>query len=101
MKREVPYVVFGACGQPNKTLVAYKKNNHFVVSVCQIADGASYEYGDKVALEDIVGEYVQLHFCKRESLEWFCKSLLAISADEIEHNGWEDAAKNGILEDWK
>ena len=83
MRRE-HYVVFGAWKEPNKVLIAAKPENgpgRRALVIGQLRDSSSYGYGDSVARDDVEGIYTTLFFCKKESLDAFIKTLVAMRED--------------------
>lgn len=83
MKKEVPLIIMGAKDMPNKVGIAYKdeKLSGVTVSICEMEAGkkgvlpTGFIPNNIPTSELIEGEYVKLHFCKRNSLQAFIDLL--------------------------
>lgn len=74
-----PMIVFGAGDRPTKTVIGgeYKRiRGTAVVAICEINnDDGKYDWGDKVAKDDIGGMYTSILFCNKGALDGFIKDL--------------------------
>lgn len=72
------WVVFGAGDDPSKCLVVRPPKDGggtWELLICQIKDGAQYEYGAEVSAEDLDGLFFTLYFCKPDSVRAFIRAL--------------------------
>ena len=90
MKKDVPYVIFGGDEKPTKTLQAFywKGLKGIGVSICEINnEDGKYNFGDLVPNEDIRGRYMNLWFCRKESLDAVIHGLVELRKMMEENDG--------------
>lgn len=77
--KRIPMVVFGSGESANKCLLGYKEDSSAtrIVHICEMEnpDGTIKAGMGDVPVEQLSGEYFQMRFCKRESLQSFISFL--------------------------
>lgn len=89
-KRDTPYVVFGSGERANKGLFCAKIKGFHTAKIVEL--DPEQDYGADFPLDAISGEYVDLIFCKKESLQAFIACMLNFLTawEKEENNGCDD-----------
>lgn len=85
--KRTPMVVFGSDTLPNKCLVGYqeKDSKTRIIRICEMEnpDGVIEAGTEDVPLALLSGEYIEMRFCRKESLQYFIAFLQKLN------NAWE------------
>ena len=76
MRKDPLMILFGAWDKPTKALIgglSQRSPGKAELRICQLKE--PIEYGKSIEYDNIEGEYAQLIFCKRESLDVFIETL--------------------------
>lgn len=77
MRKDAPFVVFGAGENSRKGLICYQSNRTggWAAKIVQLADATQVKPGEEFDIAEVEGEYFTMYFCTKDSLRQYIATL--------------------------